>query len=161
MQGGHHLVQQSVVSAATKIDFLNLVQNTRYFIYYQLVNGTNAQYLTMLTSFDNGANWESTNYQGGIQSWAAYNSATITNTNSNTFFYISDLSSNTRHAEGEIHISIGQYTSFFGEGITLVGAGSKLVDMQGYMATSSVVNALRIVATSGSLTGRCSLYKVI
>lgn len=163
VSGIWQLVSSQSASSSANLDFTDLVAGKLYMLHTVRARpGTNAVNLVMLASTDNGSSFATTSYQSGLQSWNTYTSATITNTNSTTNIILNDTISSSRHCSNVVYFSVGAYFNVWGTGSTMVTANQKIVNIMGYYASGTAVDAVRLQMSSGNIAiGTFNLYESV
>lgn len=162
------LLNTQTASGSADIVFDNTYITNAYTSYVaildHLIPSAASPNLQMTFSVDNGSSYLSTNYAAGFQDWA-YNTTTITNTNSTTYIPLTGTDAST-------NLGINMYLNFFGlnssDYPTFSGFGSYAMTSApsitftsnvGYNYTTSGVDAIKFYFSSGNIaSGTISLY---
>ena len=136
----------------------------RYLIDFRNVSpATDGSILRMEMSNNNGSSWTVSGYQAGCNT-NAYNSATVTNSNSTTAWLISaalDSSVSTSLCSGYIRIYLanGNHSNIVGES-TFFENGGGITNFARFGGRSGATgaNAFRLIMSAGNLTGSFDLY---
>lgn len=155
----YKLVQSSVPSGSADIQFLNLSADTKYYFDYDLQCTNAAQDIVLEYSIDNGSSWVVTGYQSGYNT-IAFDSALVSNVNGTTNCLLSASTSNSRNQSGSFYLSTRGRCSIFGQ-TTRFTASTILYNMVICNLGSSSVNAVRIRAGSGNISGFVNMYQRI
>lgn len=160
------LISSQNVSNQTAITFTSISAGSPYFRYLldfrDISPVTDGSILRMEMSNDNGSSWIVTSYQAGCNI-NAYNTATLTNSNSTSAWLITGALDNgsSSRANGQIRIYlisannpyvVGQST-FFENGGSITNFASF-----GGRGGSTGANAFRLIMSSGNITGSAALY---
>lgn len=160
------LISSQSASASANIVFSSIPNFDVYLLTFEAIRpATDGAYLTMEMSNNDGSSWVTTGYTSGCNH-SAYNSATLTNTNSTAHWVLSgdvDTSSSSNHASGDCKIlntNTGGRTfivgncSFSRDSDSLTANGNF-----GGKAGSTGANAFRVLMSSGNITsGTFRLY---
>lgn len=157
-------IQSQTASGAAAIDFTTGIGST-YNDYQLVIDGVSCsadgQDLTLLVSTDGGSTYKTTNYScGGV----FFNSGgTNASTPSTTYFQLTFNTQISTLAYGNFRL----YSLFNGEQPNITGQSSYTL-VNAYIGlcvagftTDTVVNALRVVFTSGTITGTVKLYGIV
>lgn len=157
----YKLVQSSVPSGSADIQFLNLSANTKYYFDYDLQCTNSLQDIVLEYSIDNGSSWVVTGYQSGYNT-IAFDSALVSNVNRTTNCLLSASTSDSRNQSGSFYLSTRGRCSIFGQ-TTRFMVSTILYNMViCNLGSSSVsVNAVRIRAGSGNISGFVNMYQRI
>lgn len=163
------LIQTQTASNSANLSFttgISSLYGTYLFVLTNIVPVTNNTVLQLQVSIDGGSTYVSTGYQSGNNK-NAYNSATLANSNSTSFFFTSPGIDNTAVAgvSGEVFlygISSAGYKSLTGSLVLLEGGNVQMINAGGMQTTASLVNAFQWTMASGNIsTGTISLFGVV
>ncbi len=159
--GNRVLIQKQVVSAQSTVNFTGFLNSIYLYYEFDLYNITksSANTLGMRTSTDGGANYATSGYNS---SFVVYDSSTVTSTNGGTngSFVIIPTSGTTLSVSSAYRVYITtDYVQTMGQTTAVQGSNTTWL-FSGYI-NSTGVNALRFLATAGTMTGTFSLYGVL
>lgn len=158
------LISSQAASASASIIFTSISSYTNYLLVMNNVQpATNTAVLNMAVSQDNGATYLNTGYTSGIL-YNAYNSTTLTNSNSTTIFVLSGPQS----SAGFFSCALSLHNVNLGDPCEISGIANW---SDTTLATSAVgtiggqsntgINAIKVLFSSGNITsGTFSLYGV-
>jgi len=161
--GSLRLIATQTASASATISFTGLTAVPYLLVFTGIQPVTNAQSLQMVVSQDNGGSYLNTGYLAGVN-YAAYNSTTLTNSNSTTFCPITGPLSNADIAFGFMYIG----NANIGNGLQLTGQMTwndttlaTIANGQLTAKTSTGINAIQFAMASGNINaGVFSLYGI-
>lgn len=155
------LISAQSASSSSAISFTNLSLGTpyrRYMVMWRgVVPATDGATLRMEMSNDNGSSWITSGYQAGCNV-NAYNSATVTNTNSTSAWLMSGALDNgvsTSFANGHAYLYTNTANNCYMEGSIDYfdnGGGVNNFGRVGGVGGSTGANAFRFLMSSGNIT---------
>lgn len=162
--GGLVLISSQTASNSSSIIFSGLSTYNQYKLYIHKAQPvTNAQALRIEISTDNGSTWISTGYSAGVY-YHAYNSTTITNSNSTSIIPISGPCSNGDSFTGELYMgSVNQPDYFTINGLCTWNDTTLGTTASGWMGGRGTtgVNAIRLTFASGNINnGNFTLFGI-
>ena len=159
-------VSQAVAASAASVSFTSLDSAFDYVIVGQAVQAANdAVNMWAHISEDNGSNWKTTSYSGAITTCTnGSNTATLAATGG--IQITSSQKNTTANAEASFmlwlrNIGSSRYKNF--DVRSTYQASSAIADLRGslrYEGTPAAYNAIRILMTSGNISGTFRLYKI-
>lgn len=155
------LIQSQNASTSPTINFTSLTAyNVLYVVYYNVQPVTNTQDLEILISNNNGSSYNTTGYLSGIN-YSAYNSTTLTNSNTTSYIKLAVAQTNTSNCQGAItlfNVNVG--SNLIAQGFTSFTNGSGSFFGQ-VMANGGAtgVNAIQFKYASGNINvGTFTIY---
>lgn len=162
--GGLVLISSQTASNSSSIIFSGLSTYNQYKLYIHKTQPvTNAQALRIEISQNNGSSWVASGYSAGVY-YHAYNSTTITNSNSTTIIPISGPCSNGDSFTGELYMgSVNQPDYFTINGLCTWNDTTLGTTASGWMGGRGTtgVNAIRLTFASGNINnGNFTLFGI-
>lgn len=158
------LIQSQTASNSASLTFTSGLTYTNMLILFQgIVPVTDGTTLQMVTSTDGGSSYDSTGYFSGLNK-SAYNSATLSNSNSTSAVILSGAISNVRYVSGYVYaFGVGGnfFPHFVGECFWLdSGTSARSYGTIGASSEQNFpVNAIKFQMSSGNISsGTISLF---
>jgi len=154
----YRLVQSTTASGAADIQFLNMSANTKYFFDFDLQCTSSAQNIILEYSTDNGSSWVTSGYRSGVH-YLPYDSVSMTNFNTTDHCILAQGTSNSRNQQGYFYLSTRERASVIGQALKVnVSSFGSVRIASDFGSGGSSLNAVRIRAASGNISGFANMY---
>jgi len=154
----YRLVQSTTASGAADIQFLNMSANTKYFFDFDLQCTSSAQNIILEYSTDNGSSWVTSGYRSGVH-YLSYDSVSMTSFNTTNHCILDQGTSDSRNQQGYFYLSTRGRASVIGQALRVnVGSFGSVRIASDFGSGGSSLNAVRIRAASGNISGFANMY---